>query len=916
MSIAKNTLASLLCIICGSLYAEGAKPANATPLDLSRVANMGFVDPVGDDGKGGWTDQGPDNDLRSLKPGKYAFCGLDFTIIDPARNQGKSCLVLCGSLRPQFSDHAAVALAGATFKNLYLLHGSAWTPSGVKEIGKLTVHFNDRTIQEIPVRANADVGNWWNPVSIENGLVVWTGENRQSYVGFYLSKFAVQDKPIERIEITSNGKSVWMILAISGSSENLVLPAPESQPIYIVPNQEWQPLAYQAEILPGSILDFSAIHEAPAGKYGHVIVNHGHFAFAGRPEKRVKFNGTNLCFSSCFLEKPMCDQVAERLSRMGYNAVRFHHFDDLLTDHNDPARTRLNPAELDQLDYLFAALKKRGIYVTIDLYTLRSLPKGAVPEFPNDEVEFKPMMFVSDGVMANWREFSRNLLTHVNPYTGLRWADDPALAHVSLVNEDPILQPGANPLTRATYERKFKEWRHAHLLAGDNVQTRTRFLVDTYNEAYAKMKRIVRDLGVKAPLTDQNMFATISMATMRTFYDYSDIHLYQNHPDFPVTPWKLPSAHTNRSSVRNYLEFPLWMAGARLFGMPLTVTEYDFVAPCSFRAEAGLAIGAAAAFQDWDGIYQFAYASHHLRVERPGTEAFGFFDISLDASEVISEKMIALLYARGDVTAATQCFPFVIGPNYLDRPSMSDYPSQYKWLGLVGQIGTVITGNEITPLRRPLPQGTVATVGCEPELAARLPSFFLASPDRELLPEMIKDKVIGEKQIDLARHVFRSPDGQLTLDQPAGTFQIMTPRNEAAILPEKQVLNGNVLKISDNTAWGTFMAASMDGAALGQSSRVLILHLTEVMNTKAKFSNAKRTMWLDYGVMPYLVRKGTARITLRGNFAGHRLYAVDLSGARRQEIPLIKSKGEVSFTADTHLLENGVVAYELTADGT
>ncbi|MFZ4776661.1 MAG: hypothetical protein ACOYM3_14920, partial [Terrimicrobiaceae bacterium] len=47
-----------------------------------------------------------------------------------------------------------------------------WTPSGVKEIGKLTVHFNDGAIQEIPVRANADVGNRWNPVSIENGLVV------------------------------------------------------------------------------------------------------------------------------------------------------------------------------------------------------------------------------------------------------------------------------------------------------------------------------------------------------------------------------------------------------------------------------------------------------------------------------------------------------------------------------------------------------------------------------------------------------------------------------------------------------------------------------------------------------------------------------------------------------------------------
>src|SRR5437870_1240767 len=33
------------------------------------------------------------------------------------------------------------------------------------------------------------------------------------------------------------------------------------------------------------------------------------------------------------------------------------------------------------------------------------------------------------------RHFARALLDHKNPYTGLRWADDPALAWLSLVNE-------------------------------------------------------------------------------------------------------------------------------------------------------------------------------------------------------------------------------------------------------------------------------------------------------------------------------------------------------------------------------------------------------------------------------------------------------------------------------------------------
>ena len=69
------------------------------------------------------------------------------------------------------------------------------------------------------------------------------------------------------------------------------------------------------------------------------------------------------------------------------------------------------------------------------------LVKGEIPEFPQQAVGgdlFKGLVFVLDSALANWAAFSRNLLTHVNPYTGLAWKDDPALAGLSLVNEDTI----------------------------------------------------------------------------------------------------------------------------------------------------------------------------------------------------------------------------------------------------------------------------------------------------------------------------------------------------------------------------------------------------------------------------------------------------------------------------------------------
>ena len=96
----------------------------------------------------------------------------------------------------------------------------------------------------------------------------------------------------------------------------------------------------------------------------------GTFRFEQRPDQPARFYGVNLCFSSQYLTHPQSDQLAERLVRLGYNTVRLHHYESELTE-NTPDRTRLNPQKLDQLDYLFAALTKRGIYVTTDLYVLR-----------------------------------------------------------------------------------------------------------------------------------------------------------------------------------------------------------------------------------------------------------------------------------------------------------------------------------------------------------------------------------------------------------------------------------------------------------------------------------------------------------------------------------------------------------------
>ena len=92
-------------------------------------------------------------------------------------------------------------------------------------------------------------------------------------------------------------------------------------------------------------------------------------------------------------------------------------------------------AQLDRLDYLFAAFKKQGIYVVTDLYASRRFRSGDNLPYRNAKGAFQS----DPRARENWKAFVRAWLTHRNPYTGLTWAEDPALVMVNLINEDDPL---------------------------------------------------------------------------------------------------------------------------------------------------------------------------------------------------------------------------------------------------------------------------------------------------------------------------------------------------------------------------------------------------------------------------------------------------------------------------------------------
>ncbi len=208
---------------------------------------------------------------------------------------------------------------------------------------------------------------------------------------------------------------------------------------------------------PGTVTDVSFLNAKPAGVYGYIVPRDGHFV-EGKTGKRVRFLAINFAARSAFPSHADAEKVAARIAKLGINLVRMHHLDNnwgdasgTLIDSGFPDHQHLSPTQLDKVDYLFAQLKKNGVYANVNLHVSRTFtPDDGFPasvsqipfDFDKRVDEFDRRMIQLD------KNYAHDLLTHVNPYTGLSYADDPAVAVVEINNEnslvgDPWATPGA-----------------------------------------------------------------------------------------------------------------------------------------------------------------------------------------------------------------------------------------------------------------------------------------------------------------------------------------------------------------------------------------------------------------------------------------------------------------------------------------
>jgi len=194
-------------------------PRRCYALDLKKFVNRGFADTVAGDGKGGWFDDGPENDFAGLKTGEIIGAGVPFSIIDPEKNNGKGALVLL-SLHATFGVPAAKGIPVARKVNrIFFLHTSGWNVPNHTVILKYRINYADGTMVEIPIRAGFEIGNWWGTPEIKNAKFAVHSETK-SYQPINLQAFGwtnpQQNKKIDTLDIIStNTDSIPAVVAIS-----------------------------------------------------------------------------------------------------------------------------------------------------------------------------------------------------------------------------------------------------------------------------------------------------------------------------------------------------------------------------------------------------------------------------------------------------------------------------------------------------------------------------------------------------------------------------------------------------------------------------------------------------------------------------------------------------------------------------
>lgn len=606
-----------------------------------------------------------------------------------------------------------------------------------------------------------------------------------------------------------------------------------------------------------SAADVSFLLDAPAGKTGFVHVQGGHLVTgAGQRLRLWGVHLTDWSRGSVLLPpKEDAPMWAATLARFGVNCVRLH-FLDLpaprgIIDSTKTDSRSFDPQQLDRLDYLFAELKKRGIYADLNLNVGRSYKGGdGVQDF--DKIQWgKGLTLYDSRLIELQKEYAKNLLTHLNPYTKLEYRNDPAIAIVEILNENALYMGfrAPTPFYDEELTSQYNDWLRRTLspealqklregagvaadapiprLKGPEVaaaskeryETELSFYMDAESRFYLDMSGYLKNtLGVKVPITGtadhSHTSSSYTMLASLAKLDTLDGHIYWQHPGSPPP--------VNTPMVNDPLHSTVVQLSRTAFaGKPYTVSETNHPFPNDWASEGIPTIAAYGSFQDWDAIIMYTFEPKRDPEWKPYVG--DPFDISLDPVRMTEMATGALTFLRADVSPAR----LTVARSYSKQQVVDS-----RRLNARTEQPYFTPG---FPLALPLQHGV------------RIRSLD-GEPTEPLTSADVNPIVSDTKE----------------LSWYTGVLTVETGRTQALVgflKANPRTLKNLSADIRNNFA--SIVLSSMDAQPLARSGKMLLTAGSRVSNTGLKWNDA-HTRVANQGESPSLIEPVAGTVTLRG----------------------------------------------------
>jgi hypothetical protein len=674
------------------------------------------------------------------------------------------------------------------------------------------------------------------------------------------------------------------------------------------PGIDLKPFTFNPRLTADSLIDVSFLLDAPAGHEGFVRVEGGHLVKGdGTPIRLWGFDLTE--WSPGSMEVPPKNDAsvyAAALARLGVNYVRLHFLDlpsprGLIDGKRDDSQ-HFDPQQLDNEDFFIAQMLKRGIYVDMNLNVGRQFKAG--DGVTSTRVGKGPLLF-DKRLIELEKDYARQLLTHVNPYTGRAYVDEPGMAVVELVNEDAIYVGWSSP--SSTYNQEltnlYNEWlkknRTPEQLAAlrqmagvgtdqpiprlrgrggssaNNVSvlnsvnnapreqyyTECDFFSDLESGFFKEMRSYLKDdLNVKCPViaTADHAHASSSYALLKdtSQLDLLDGHTYWQHPgERPVKNAPMVNDPLNSTVVE--------LSRTAFAGKPYTVSEVNHPFPNQYASEGIPILAAYAGFQGWDGIVWYSFEQKRDPNWKPYVG--DPFDMSLDPVKMPQMAAGALMFVRGDLQAANLT---------LER----SYTTKQVW-----------DSRFLDRSERPY---------FTPGFPANLPLLHGSRIGSLEAPSAVSPAYEG------ATSPLRSDTGQLawyvsTRGNPtrAGLVTIDSPRSQGLIgyvkANGKSVTN---LAADVKNDFCAIVLNSLEDKPIAESGKLLLTAGVRVENTDMTW-DANRTHTARQGHSPSLIEPVTGQIILRNLDSVSSVSAIPLDGSGKAlRDPIAAEKTEAGWS--------------------